>query len=357
MKLQSIVDSLTAPRGTLKYAKEAVMAVDTHNNMRLEAMRDMMAHARTKAAFVEMADRFINYLAFLTTNAKNYNVQQATRAVSELNCNVWLPLECGQATRESTIAAARAVFPEIADDLCDFTFESLQNRVADWINVMHFVLDFSPAVTADDNICLAFRAFWFKGEHADLMTANVAWCRMRDEALEMNRCISANFTITTMSDADRDWCLTARQSWMARRKVVRDAACSYNNAFLAFFHATDYETYTHACIAWLHLMDDALAMNEAWHLAQPCAAARNNAHYYELLIAKRQRKGYVAMTECHLAYQYILNDAIAGDMVKSCDVYRLEILFRDGSWLQLVETMTTDITPHGFYVKTQNKLA
>lgn len=102
------------------------------------------------------------------------------------------------------------------------------------------------------------------------------------------------------------------------------------------------------------LADTAMAL---WHRSQPCAAARNNAHYYELLVAKRQRKGYVAMTERHLAYQYIINDAIAGDMVKSCDLYRMEILFRDGSWLQLVETMTTDITPHGFYVKTQDKLA
>ena len=88
--------------------------------------------------------------------------------------------------------------------------------------------------------------------------------------------------------------------------------------------------------------------------SRPCNAARNNAHYYQLLVAERQRQGYVAMTECHLAYQYILNDAIAGDMVKSCDVYRLEILMRDGSWLQLVEASHL---PHGFYVKTQDKLA
>lgn len=87
---------------------------------------------------------------------------------------------------------------------------------------------------------------------------------------------------------------------------------------------------------------------------QPCAAARNNAHYYELLVAKRQRKGQVSMTQIDLAYEYILNDAIAGDMVKSVDLYHKEILMRDGSWLQLVDAIRM---PHGFYVKTQDKLA
>lgn len=136
----------------------------------------------------------------------------------------------------------------------------------------------------------------------------------------------------------------------------RETQCQ---AFLAYWRETCDVTTTllTANRVWCQMRDEANKMNEAWHLAQPCSAARNNAHYYQLLVAKRQRQGYVAMTECHLAYQYILNDAIAGDMVKSCDVYRLEILMRDGSWFQLVETMTTDITPHGFYVKTQDKLA
>lgn len=87
---------------------------------------------------------------------------------------------------------------------------------------------------------------------------------------------------------------------------------------------------------------------------QPCSAARNNAHYYELLVAKRQRKGQVVMTTIAGAYEYIVNDAVAGDMVKSVDLYHREILMRDGSWLQLVEASHL---PHGFYVKTQDKLA
>nr|UVX62900.1 MAG: hypothetical protein [Bacteriophage sp.] len=92
-------------------------------------------------------------------------------------------------------------------------------------------------------------------------------------------------------------------------------------------------------------------------LMQPCAAARNNAHYYELLVAKRQRKGQVSMTQIDLAYEYILNDAIAGDMVKSADLYHRSILMRDGSWLQLMVSEHNPNIKHGFYVKTQDKLA
>lgn len=240
-------------------------------------------------------------------------------------------------------------------------------------------------------VCRAFQAYWAATCTVDssLLTANREWCQLRDEALsinaaldvsfhrraakwgamdvlcrdvalekahdvalEMNRCISANFTITTMGDADRDWCLTARQSWMARRKVVRDAACGYNDAFLAFFHATDYETYTHACIAWLHLMDDALSMQEAWHLAQPCAAAEHNAHYYQLLLARRWKEQRVIMTTKDGAFNYILNDAIAGDMVQGVCLCTYTIDFRDGSVFDLRDGSWM---PHGFYASVQSK--
>lgn len=176
-----------------------------------------------------------------------------------------------------------------------------------------------------ETVCKAFRAFWYKSDEQSLMTANRVWCQMRDEASAMNDGIDKALAVI-------DAMMPEPGAEEAARGVLIRA--DYNEC--------DY------------LADAAMAL---WHRSQPCAAAEHNAHYYQLLIAKRQRKGQVAMTECHLAYQYILNDAIAGDMVKSCDVYRMEILFRDGSWLQLVETMTTDITPHGFYVKTQNKLA
>src|SRR6478736_5163645 len=204
MKLQSIMHSLVAPRGTLKFAKEAVMALDTHQNHCLSTLRDQMSTARTKSQFLDLAEQFVNYLDFLTTKAKDYTESQARRKVSELNCYVWLPLNCGTADKASAIAAARAVCPMIADDLNDYTFESLQTRAAQWIDVMHYVIDHysapegepQPYALADDKV---FAAYWRNSDTMNLMAANREYCAMRDEASKMNLgIIQAEKIITAM---------------------------------------------------------------------------------------------------------------------------------------------------------------
>lgn len=80
--------------------------------------------------------------------------------------------------------------------------------------------------------------------------------------------------------------------------------------------------------------------------------AKHDAHYYELLLAKRQRKGQVVMTTKEGAFSYILNDAIAGDMVRAVDLHQMVIDFRDGSVLSLRDGSWM---PHGFYAATQDK--
>lgn len=77
------------------------------------------------------------------------------------------------------------------------------------------------------------------------------------EALAMDRFISAG-KLTIPADAPHyEFCVAARESWMSRRKPIRDAACGYGDAFVEFHHSQDFDTFTGACIAWINMMDSA----------------------------------------------------------------------------------------------------
>ncbi len=205
-----IMHNMTAPRGTLKDAKEAVMSLDTHQNHRLSVLRDQMNTARTKSQFLDLAEMFSNYLDFLTTKAKDYSAVQARRMVSELNCYVWLPLNCGTADKAKTIAAARAVCPMIADDLNDYSFESLQTRTAQWIDVMHFVMDHDTTPEGEPEELNAKReairsGAWvaeaqdaeFNTRKMRLMIESGAYDAEHAEALRMNEGITLAVNILT----------------------------------------------------------------------------------------------------------------------------------------------------------------
>lgn len=171
-----------------------------------------------------------------------------------------------------------------------------------------------------------------------------------DLAAFMNKFIDSGKGGEMLFESNRKYCEEVRARYIPARKAMRAAACEYKEAFHAFHYHADHDTFTQIARAWLYTMDQALEMN-AQH-PTPFTEAKHNAHYYELLIASRQRKGYVVMTTKEGAFSYILNDAIAGDMVRSVDLHQMVIDFRDGSVLSLRDGSWM---PHGFYAAVQEK--
>lgn len=247
-------------------------------------------------------------------------------------------------------------------DMEDAISSYIEANLCDWDQEKFLASSFGKQTAEEITARLGEWAFKNAAFEAKQKAAGIDQDAAHAEALEMARAIDTNFRFPAVDEATRVWCEEVRARWLVRRKVVRDAACGYNNAFLAFFHATDYDTFTHACIAWLHLMDEAIAydqehnamreIKEVFDAQQPCSEAEHNAHYYQLLLAKRWKEQRVIMTTKNGAFNYILNDAIAGDMVKSVSLFTYTIDFRDGSVFDLRDG---DWMPHGFYASVQAK--
>lgn len=226
--------------------------------------------------------------------------------------------------------------------------------------------DMEDAISSyiEANLCdwdqAKFLASSFGKQSAEEITARLNEWRTKNAEFELRRVATQNELVAQQPQSaaeEMQIIFWAANDYVARRNIVEAA----HEEALRMNDDAEFNTRKMRLMIQNGAYDaehaEALAMNDAWHLEQPCAAARNNAHYYELLVAKRQRKGQVSMTQIDLAYEYILNDAIAGDMVKSVDLYHRSILMRDGSWLQLMVSEHNPNIKHGFYVKTQDKLA